>query len=392
MTGRFDLAIVGGGTVGSTLALLVSAYEPDARILLVDKGRPPPPHKTFSVTFGSRLVLEDAGAWDGIGPHAHPITGAEISLDGSFGMLRLDRSDLGEDSLCHSVPAADMDRALRETVGRTEGIEVLQGELASAASGPSGAALKVGCGDGGGARRIEAARCVITACSPGPLSRSGFRTVSHDYGQAIVSCVTEEQPADPSLAVERFGPDGVYACVPRRDGCGLVACLRAEEADRAGRLAGRELAERIVPFLGPKVFGRTPPVKSSQTFPLALRLAFPAHLGNVCLVGSALQSVHPVGAQGMNLALRDASVASKLLCESAPPWKADSGGVFRRLARVRRADRSRTVLSTHAIAKAAMIARHPLRDAGGAALMAMSLASPVRRLASRSIFLGRMPA
>lgn len=393
MGDRFDLAIVGGGTVGSALALLVTAGDPDARVLLVDKGRPPPPHKTFSVTFGSRLVLEETGAWEDIAPRAHAITGAEISLDGSFGMLSLDRSDLGEDDgLCHSVPAADLDRALRDRAAQAPGITPLPGELVRAGNTADGARLTVRREGEEHLAHADAARCVITAGSPETLLRSGFRTWAHDYGQAIVSCVTDDPPANPSLAIERFGPDGIYACVPRVDGCGIVACLKAEEARRAGELDDRELAGRIVPPLGKKVFARLPPIRAREVFPLGLRVAFPAHIGNVCLIGSALQAIHPVGAQGMNLALRDASVLAKLLGEIRVLGDASpDGGLFRRLKRLRAADRRRTVLSTHAIAQVATGGGRLLRDIAGGALMAVSVTRPARRMAARSIFLGRMP-
>jgi len=373
--------------VGSVLCMLLARSAPDAKVLLVDKGAAAPPNKTFSITRGSALVLKSAGCWDAIEPVAYPLSGAQISAQGALGMLRMDGADLGADALSHSVFAPDLAGALADALDASGKCDRISASFRRAAR--QGDRVRVEIAPAGGQdapREVEARLVVVTAASGDALRASGFRPRTHDYRQAIISCSVRGGLSDPGVAHERFAEDGVYAVVPHKGGCGLVACMHEHEAERAFSLGDADLIGKILAAHGRRLFEAAPQLKAKAIFPLSLSVSSPTHRGDVCLIGSALQSVHPIGGQGLNLALRDAYVWSELYCRdpAAPRLHA-------RFAALRAADRRRVVASTHLTAKLGVGACPPLRVAGGLGMASLSALRPLREMAARTIFLGGMP-
>ncbi len=387
MREAFDIAIVGGGTVGTVLAMLTHRLAPDAHIAIVDKGMIPPPNKIFSITRGSQLILSEAGVWEQIKPEANRIEQAEISVTGAFGSLLFDSSDLDADGLCHTLQASHLDAALREEMATLTEIKHVKGALTSVRQEGDKALLAI---EAEGAETvIQATHCVVTACSDDALKRSGFTRHRHSYGQTIMACMVDTPPAHCSLAIERLSHEGIHAFVPHKRICGLVACVAEDEAHRLAKSEEAPLLEYMTAPYRRNLFSSPPKLEARTSFPLSMHLSHPAHLGSTCLIGSALQTVHPVGGQGMNLALRDAYVWSELYLQ------ATTGGIpasrmHNRYACLRKTDRMRTVATTHSLAKAAQMRNGFLRGASGLGLMAMSLTRPLRRMAAKSVFVGGM--
>ena len=70
---HYDVAIIGGGPGGSTLGTLLRKYDPDKRILIVEKEKFPRDHVGESQLPGISMVLNEMGAWDKVEAANFPV-------------------------------------------------------------------------------------------------------------------------------------------------------------------------------------------------------------------------------------------------------------------------------------------------------------------------------
>ena len=101
------VAIVGGGMVGVTLALLIAKAAPELSVTLLEAAKLPPalaPDQSPSYTpsFDARNTalsrrsieaFKDLGVWSELAPHATPIHQIHVSDKGHFGMARLSAAE-----------------------------------------------------------------------------------------------------------------------------------------------------------------------------------------------------------------------------------------------------------------------------------------------------------
>ena len=94
--GSYDIVIIGGGLVGTSLALALHPL--DLRVALLEaatRDNTPPPvtdERTLALNWGSRQILEGIGAWYQVEPLATPIHRLHVSDAGHSGITRLDRT------------------------------------------------------------------------------------------------------------------------------------------------------------------------------------------------------------------------------------------------------------------------------------------------------------
>src|SRR5690606_28218882 len=114
--GRFDIAIVGGGLAGASLAAalrdlplsiaLIEAFAPDSQ------AQPSFDERTTALGNASRRVFDALGIWPQLAEEAAAITAIHVSDAGRFGFARLDARALGQDALGYVVPNRVLGRAL----------------------------------------------------------------------------------------------------------------------------------------------------------------------------------------------------------------------------------------------------------------------------------------
>src|SRR6187399_867164 len=130
-----DALIVGGGLVGTSLALALegsgldvaqveaaparlsaaaTAAEPAAGIAL--------DQRHFALAHASVAALRRLGVWEGLAREAQAIRSVEVSCQGAFGRACLRAEEFGVEALGHTVPAPALGRALFERGARLQGI------------------------------------------------------------------------------------------------------------------------------------------------------------------------------------------------------------------------------------------------------------------------------
>jgi len=391
---RVDVAIVGGGLVGASLAL---ALAPTRRSVLLIEAVPPDSaaqpsfdERSSALGNGSRRILETLGVWPHLAAAVTPITGIHVSDAGHFGAARLEARELGLAAFGYVVPnrsiGAALWRALETApVARRVGARVQAVELDADAARLTVVAA-------GGATSSVTARVAVAADGAHSLVRgaAGIAADMQDYHQVALVANLEADRRSSGIAYERFTPTGPLALLPLADGrYTVVWTLAPERAARMQESAEAEFVAELQRCLGWRV-GRIRAVGRRAAYPLALARAQSMTGPRAVLVGNAAQALHPVAAQGFNLGLRDAAMLAELFAAAEDPGAAD---VLAAYARARAPDRRGMIAFTDGLVKLFALEQPALAAVRNFGLMAFDLLPPAKRALARVSwgFGGHMP-
>jgi 2-octaprenyl-6-methoxyphenol hydroxylase len=378
-----DLAVVGAGPVGATLALALA--DADLDVVVLDaraKGETTRGDRTLALSHGARLILERVGAWGefaAIEGAATPIVEVDVSQSAGFGTARLSAAEDGLPALGYVVRYRALQAALDAALARA-GIAVRHGVTVRSVGGTPAYAA-VGCE---GAEPVLA-RLAAVADGTG-ATVSGAARLRHDYRQvAIVAKVWRASPPD-GVAFERFTPEGPVALLPEGDHFGLVWTATPERAEALVALPEAEFLHRLGAHAGART-GAFVRVADRRTFPLALEIARATVGTRTVALGNAAQTLHPVAAQGFNVGLRDAFELARAVIDS-PRESIGEAAMLARYASGRRADRWAGIAFTHGLVHLfgsdLALARWPR----GLALAALDALPHAKRAFSRAMMFG----
>ncbi len=353
-----DVAIVGGGLVGASLAIALDPL--GLRVALVEgvapqaASQPSFDDRTTALGNGTRRVFESLGLWASIAPQAAPIRRIHVSDAGRFGFARLSAQEQDIDAFGYVVTNRVIGAALRERLAGLGRLDLRQPARVTAV-GEAPQALELTLEPGPSRLR---AQLVVAADGANSVVRSaaGLEAGVEDYEQvAIVAHLRTAQPAD-GTAWERFTPSGPIAVLPLRDGGhGVIWTLAPEAAQRALALGDADYLAQLQQAFGWRA-GRFVHVGQRSAYPLRLTRAAQTTAARTVLVGNAAQALHPVAGQGFNLGLRDAATLAELLAErhaAAAPGSFDCGApaLLAEFAARRRADRDGVTRFTDGLVK-----------------------------------------
>ena len=313
-----DLAIVGGGLVGASLALalrptglrvaLIEGVAPDAAT------QPSFDDRTTALGNGTRRVFESLGVWSEMVGEAAPIREIHVSDAGRAGFARLDAREHDIDAFGYVITNRSMGRALNAALAEHVSLERrMPARCTSVTFGDDGVLLNTEPGE-----QPLRARLVVAADGANSLVRSaaGLEASVEDYQQvSIVAHVASSRPAD-GTAYERFTSTGPFAVLPLHDGhYGIVWTLSAADAEEVLALSDADYLARLQLAFGWRI-GRLLRVGRRQAYPLRLTRAAAVTAERCVLIGNAAQALHPVAGQGFNLGLRDAVTLAELLADA----------------------------------------------------------------------------
>lgn len=318
-----DIAVIGGGMAGLTLAVLLARG--GRSVLCLDRESPQIrtqaafDGRTMAITWGSRRILEQAGLWRKIAPYACPIRDIRVFDGESPALLRFESGQAGGETFGWVVEIRHIRAALFDLAAETAGLI----HLAPAQVARIGAAEE----ETPGARVVEladgrrfAARLVVGADGRESFTRkaAGLRTLGWSYRQRAVVCtVAHENPHD-NLAVEHFRARGPFALLPMtdsEDGRHRSTAVWVEDAGESPSAAAWDektfnaaLAVRV-----PAEYGRAQVSGQRFSWPLGLIQSRRFVSSRLALVGDAAHGIHPVAGQGLNLGLRDVAALADLV-------------------------------------------------------------------------------
>ncbi|MDB5394277.1 MAG: ubiH [Rhodospirillales bacterium] len=318
---RFDVAIVGGGIAGTTFAAILGGA--GLTVALIER-QPPAALKgsaydgrTTAITFGSRKVLEAAGLWADLAPHACPIDDIRVADDASPLFLHFDSREVGDDPLGSIVENRLIRKSLYKRISATATVtQIAPATVASLDT--SGSLARLTLADG----REIAADIVVGADGRDSFVRAaaGIETIGWAYMQhAIVTIMGHELPHD-NVAVENFLPAGPFAMLPMTDasdGTHRSSIVWTDHMDAVPLYMKLDLPafEAELQSRAGEWLGRVWEIGPRFTYPLQLRHAKRYIAPRVALIADAAHVIHPIAGQGLNLGMRDIALLSELLVD-----------------------------------------------------------------------------
>jgi 2-octaprenyl-6-methoxyphenol hydroxylase len=355
MTMDVDVAIVGGGMVGASLALALRDL--GIRVLLIEgvapnsSAQPSFDDRTTALGNASRRIFDSLGVWAAVAPRAAAIRTIHVSDAGRFGFARLRAEEQGIDAFGYVVANRVIGAALWEKLQASPGITVRMPATAEdIVITDAGASFSIVGADG--SREPVDARLVVAADGAHSSVRAAAEIEAgvEDYDQvAIVANVGADRAHD-GTAYERFTPSGPLAVLPLSDGSyGVIWSCRPEDATGVMSLDDKSYLAELQSRFGWRA-GRFVRVGRRASYPLKLTRAATTTATRTVLIGNAAQALHPVAGQGFNLGLRDAAMLAEVIANAGVE---DVGApvLLQRFAEWRSADRSGVVRFTDGLVK-----------------------------------------
>jgi 2-octaprenyl-6-methoxyphenol hydroxylase len=364
-----DVAVVGGGMVGASLAVALAPL--GLKVALVEAvahdsaSQSSFDERTTALSNGSRRILETLGVWADVETSATPIRKIHVSDQGHFGFARIDASELGLAAMGHVVPNRALGRALWSRLGAGAGAG------ADAYAG-SGAGIHIHCpaevsrvsaaedrvtleiAQGGATATIDA-KLVVAADGVHSAVRGAFGVDAEfrDYEQTAVITTVLPQRFHDHVAYERFTASGPLALLPLEGGrCTLVLTLSRAMAESAMAWTDAEFLAELQRRFGFRL-GRFLKVGRRVPYPLSLTRALRTSAGRCVIIGNAAQGLHPVAGMGFNLGLRDVATLAELIAERRhdAPFDAGAPGLLAEYDAWRASDRGGVIAFTDGLVR-----------------------------------------
>lgn len=384
MTSTQPILIVGGGLVGASLAIAldhagIPAVLVEAAAPRVDD-QPSYDERNLALARATVNGLQAIGVWEFAQDRATPITHIHTSRAGDFGSVRMDAAAEGVDALGWTLPARELGDALLRRLDRCRLLTRLAPARVEAIS-PIEGGWSVAVSVEGELRHLVTPLLVgADGTRSGIREQLGIGTQDHDYEQALfVSTMTPER--DPrGRAFERFTDDGPVAVLPLADRrVGVVLTVAAAEAAAVATMDDVTFAAFAQERFGWRLGRLSRPGKRSP-YPIRRVAADSLVSQRAVLVGNAAQTVHPIGAQGFNLGLRDALTLAELVAAATDPG---ASGLLAEYAARRANDREGTMAMSHGLVRLACLNQPLLGPLRSLAMLALDRVPPLRRALTR---------
>lgn len=374
-----DVAVIGGGPAGLVAAIALNAAGA-ATVLIAPEAKADT--RTTALLSGSVTALEALGVWARCLPYAAPLERLRI-VDDSGRLFRgpevaFAASEIGREAFGYNIENRHLLAALEARVGE---VSIKRRVSAARALQPDSAGVTIRLDDG--EVRVPLA---VAADGRQSLGRkaAGIAMRRHDYPQTALTVNFSHSRPHEQTSTEFHTGTGPFTIVPlpgRRSS--LVCVLDPMTAEKLARMDDAALSGEIE-RRSHSLLGKIAVESGRSLFPLSIETAQRFAAARIALVGEAAHVVPPIGAQGLNLGLRDGACIAEFVADALADGR-DPGGsdVLDLYESSRRADVTVRTLAIDVLNRSLLSDLLPVQAARGLGLYLLEHVQPLRRAVMR---------
>lgn len=314
-----DIAIVGGGLAGASLAVALAPLGYDIKVIeaVAYKAEQQPSYddRTLALSHSSCRILAGIGLWGKLEADATAIRQIYINELARPGRVVLDSVEMGLTEFGHVVEARRFGVAVTGLLENTGNIEIISPASVNdiEIGGPT---TRLALESEKGELELRA-RLVVAADGANSFIRNHLQipTKNRDYGQTAVICNITPEISHAGRAFECLTDTGPFAVLPHTGNrCGLVWSVATADASEILALDDETFLARAQMRFGTQL-GALLKAGKRTAYPLKLVRTREDVRERLVILGNAAHAIHPIGAQGFNLALRDVAVLAEVLAD-----------------------------------------------------------------------------
>jgi len=374
--------VVGGGPAGLTAAIALA----EAGIATTLAGRRPAAsdNRTTALLAGSVAALKALGVWNLCAAQAAPLR--EMRLVDDTGRLwrapevKFSAQEIGLEAFGYNIENRYLVEALETRAQALPALRLIKDDVTAVA--PHGDAVTA---------TINGGQCLAAALAVGADGRrslcrkaAGIGISERSYEQvALTLCFAHSRPHH-DISTEFHTPSGPFTLVPLPGNrSSLVWVLDPIDADEIVTLDDDELSAEIETH-SHSILGQVTVEPARGRFPLSVASAHRFAGKRIALVGEAAHVIPPIGAQGLNLGLRDAAAIAEVAA-AAHRHGGDIGAavVLSAYDRMRRVDVAGRSFAVDVLNRSLLSDFLPVQGARGLALYLLDRIAPLRRAVMR---------
>ncbi len=378
----YDVAVVGGGPAG--LAAAIALAETGAKTALIARRAPYADNRTTALLGGSVDFLQALDVWPRCRDNAAPLQAMRL-VDDTGRLIRapevrFSAGEIGLEEFGYNIENRLLVAALEARAAELPALTRIDDEAEAVDPGDADVAIRTTQGNSLSARLVAGADGRQSQCR----EAAGISVTRRELNQAALTFNVAHSRPHRNISTEFHTPQGPCVFVPLPgDRSSVVWVSTPKEAERLKALSDDQLSE-AAEAQSHSILGRLRVEPGRHLFPLAIERPGQFARTRIALVGEAAHVVPPIGAQGLNMGLRDAADLADLV-RGAMLAGEDPGSpqLMKRYDTTRRADvLSRTVAID--IANRSLLSDFlPMQSLRAAGLHLLGSFGPLRRIAMR---------
>jgi 2-octaprenyl-6-methoxyphenol hydroxylase len=380
---KTEVVVVGGGPAGLTAAIAMARAGVETALI----AKPPAQadHRTTALLLGSVTALDALGVWPACAAQAAALRRMRI-VDDTARLLRtpeitFDAAEIGLDAFGYNMQNCDLLTAL-DGAASALGASLIRIDSAARAVSIGDEDITVALENGDDV----VSRLVIGADGRHSLCRAaaGIETDARPYLQTALTFNLAHTRPHQGTSTEFHAPQGPFTLVPLpAQRSSLVFVTDPDTAQIVAALDDEALAEELE-RRSHSILGKLKVEPGRGTFPLAMETARHFAASRVALIGEAAHVLPPIGAQGLNLGLRDAAGIAEIVVDTRRAGK-DIGAAetLNQYDALRRPDIASRGLAVDMLNRTLLSGFLPLQGARQLSLFLLQTVSPLRRAVMR---------
>jgi 2-octaprenyl-6-methoxyphenol hydroxylase len=376
-----DVIVVGRGPAGLTAALALASA--GVATLLIGE-RPKADNRTTALLAGSVAALETLGVWPACAPDAAPLRTMRI-VDDTGRLLRTPElkftaAEIGLDAFGHNIENTHLLAALEARARQLPALALRDRRVKAIQAGDDHVSVTLEDGE------VVQAALVIGADGAKSICRdaAGIDTVTRDYPQSALTLSFAHSRPHHGISTEFHTADGPFTIVPLPgQRSSLVWVMAPHDAQQIAALDDDELSAEIE-RRSHSILGKIAVEPGRGVFALSLTQAQKFAANRIALVGEAAHVLPPIGAQGLNLGLRDAAtIGEAVVAAIRRNEDPGSAAVLAEYDRLRRADVASRSVAIDLLNRSLLSDFLPVQGLRGLGLYMIDRVGPLRRAVMR---------